>query len=162
MPPHSFLVGPELDDASDDQQDQASCSDDHGPNATELEAGSNTLRQMQAFKALSSADKWRVRNFVLRGEAPRDPRMAAAAVELAESCGLQGSTKLLLWLSPVVIIGAIVGAIFGAVEGDLLTAALLGLTALVNIGQLALNPATRPKNVARSLEASRQVVAQVR
>jgi hypothetical protein len=39
---------------------------------------------MRAFKALSFRDRWRVRRFVFRGEAPDDPRMATAAIELAE------------------------------------------------------------------------------
>jgi hypothetical protein len=50
-------------------------------------------------------------------------------------------------------------AIPAAVEGDLEMAILFSLILLGGIGHLILNPATRPKNVERSLEASRQVVA---
>ena len=114
---------------------------------------------MQAFKALSFEDKWRVRRAVFRGEAPQDPRMAIAAVELAEGYQRRGEMKLLRWGTPVLVIGALLAAILGAVEGDLLGAVLFGLMAAVNIAHLALNPATRPKSVARSLEASRRVAA---
>lgn len=94
-----------------------------------------------------------------RGEAPHDPRMATAAVELAESYQGRGEMKLLRWGTPVVVVGALIAAILGAVDGDLLEAVLFGLMAAVNIAHLALNPATRPKSVARSLEASRRVPA---
>lgn len=117
---------------------------------------------MQAFKALSFADKWRVSRAIYRGEAPADPRMAAAAIELAESYQRQRNTKLLRWLIPVIVVGAGGVAILGAVTGDMLQAVVFGAMALVNLGHLALNPASRPKSVARSLEASRQLVAQGR
>jgi hypothetical protein len=41
--------------------------------------------EMQVFKALSYWDKVRIGRCLARGEAPDDPRKAAAAVELAES-----------------------------------------------------------------------------
>jgi hypothetical protein len=41
---------------------------------------------MWTFKALSYGERWRVTRLVAKGEAPSDPPMAAAAVELAESC----------------------------------------------------------------------------
>ncbi len=85
--------------------------------------------------------------------------MAIAAVELAEGYQRRGEMKLLRWGTPVLVIGALLAAILGAVEGDLLGAVLFGLMAAVNIAHLALNPATRPKSVARSLEASRRVAA---
>lgn len=115
---------------------------------------------MEAFKALSFGDKWRVSRCVYRGEAPRDPRLAAAAIELAESYQRQRSAGWLRWLALVVAVAATFAAVLTAVDGELLQAGVLALVALVNIGHLALNPATRPKSVARSLEASRQLLAQ--
>jgi hypothetical protein len=115
---------------------------------------------MEAFKALSSEDKWRVRRAVFRGEAPGDTRIAAAAVELAESYQHPRLMRWLCWLAAVISVGAMSLAIISAVDGDLLRAVVLALVALTNIGHLAFNPATRPKNAARSLEASRRIVAQ--
>lgn len=116
---------------------------------------------MQTFQALSYSDKWRVRGFLVRGEAPPDRQTAAAAAELAESYQRQGRTfmKLMRWLSAtgVVVFGA--AAIFMAIDGDALKAILYALLALTNVAHLMYNPAVRPQNVARSLEASRQVIA---
>jgi hypothetical protein len=50
-------------------------------------------------------------------------------------------------------------AIYAVVDGDALKAVLWGLFALVNTAHLTFNPATQPKSVARSLEASRRVIA---
>lgn len=43
-----------------------------------------------AFQALPYGDRWRITRFLAKGEAPHDPRMAAAAVELAESFQSRG------------------------------------------------------------------------
>jgi hypothetical protein len=98
--------------------------------------------QAEAFKALSYGDKWRVTRCLTRGEAPRDPRMAPAAVELAESYQRLSPfyLALLRWAPVLIIVGAGSIALAAAVEGDQVKA-------------------TRPKNVARSLEASKRVVA---
>lgn len=38
----------------------------------------------EEFRALSYGDKFRLSRYLARGEAPRDPRMAAAAIEIGE------------------------------------------------------------------------------
>jgi hypothetical protein len=114
---------------------------------------------MQAFKALSFGDKWRVRRFVYRGEAPEDPRMATAAVALAEYYQRQDHTGLLRWGTGAMMVLMVPGAVYAAIGGDALKAVLWGLIALVNAAHLMFNPATQPKSVARSLEASRRVIA---
>jgi hypothetical protein len=48
---------------------------------------------MQRFEELSTTDKWRVQRFLLRGEAPGDRQMAAAADELAEAYQRKGYTR---------------------------------------------------------------------
>jgi hypothetical protein len=48
-------------------------------------------------------------------------------------------------------------AILAAIDGDVLEMCTMALIALTNVGQLVLNPIVRPKHVARSLAASRQV-----
>lgn len=114
---------------------------------------------MQAFQELSYSEKWRVAWLLTKGDAPSDPRMAAAAVELAENYQRQGRIHATLarWLPGVVIVVCGAAAILLAVEGDGLAAALNALIVLTNIGAVILNPMTRPENVARSLEASQQV-----
>lgn len=116
---------------------------------------------MQAFQALSYGDKWRVTRFLANGEAPQDPRMAAAAVVLAESYQHRGPavTTLARWLPIAVVIGGGAAAILSAASGDAAAAILLALVVLVNIAHLTFSPMTRPQNVTRSLEASRQVSA---
>ena len=112
------------------------------------------------FRALSYGDKWRVTRLVAKGEAPQDPRMAAAAVELAESCQSRGrEVALHRGLAIVLILVGLALAILAAADGDALVMSAMGLIVLSNVAQFAFNPMTRPKNVARSLEASRRVSA---
>jgi hypothetical protein len=113
------------------------------------------------FQALPYGDRWRITRLLAKGEAPRDPRMAAVAVELAESFQARGRAyaSFIRWLPIVVIVACGAAAIFFTVDGDTRSAILNAAIVLVNIAQLALNPMARPKSVARSLEASRRVVA---
>jgi hypothetical protein len=85
--------------------------------------------------------------------------MAAAAVELAESYQRRGqvATTLARWLPIAVVIGAGAAGVLNAANGEASLAIVMALVVLVNVGHLTLNPMTRPKNVARSLEASRRV-----
>jgi hypothetical protein len=48
-------------------------------------------------------------------------------------------------------------AILAPADGEALVLSAMALIALTNVAQLAFNPLLRPKNVARSLEASRRV-----
>jgi hypothetical protein len=118
---------------------------------------------MQTFRALSYGDKWRVNRSVAKGEAPQDPRMAAAAVELIESHQYKRRTSS-NWRRWVVIIAAFVGgatAILSAIDGDLQLTICMAFVAVTNAGQLLVNPlVARPRDLARSLEASRQVLAE--
>jgi hypothetical protein len=115
---------------------------------------------MQAFKTLSYRDKFRVSRSLMRGEAPSDPEMTAAAIELAEKYQRQNRENLgLLRWGPVALgIAFVALSIWAATTGDLLNATFWALIALGNLGQLLLNPLTQPKNVARALAASRRVV----
>jgi len=116
---------------------------------------------MPTFKALSYGAKWRVTRLVARGEAPDDPRMAAAAVELAEHC--QRSQRAPQGLLPGLLIGLVIVsdvlAIFAAAKGDPWVVGSMSLIALSNVGHLILNPRVRPKSVSRSLKESKRVVA---
>lgn len=114
-----------------------------------------------AFQALPYSDRWRITRFLAKGEAPHDPRMAAAAVELAESFQSRGRVyaTFIRWLPIAVVVLCGAAAIFFTVDGDTRSAILNAVIAVVNITQLALNPMVRPKSVARSLEASRRVIA---
>jgi hypothetical protein len=117
--------------------------------------------QMETFRALSYGEKWRLRGFVFRGEAPGDSRLAAASAELAEGYlrqnqPLQGVSR---WFPAVLAVVFGLFALLKAIEGEMLGAALYVLIALGNLAQYTFNPATRPKRVARSLAASEQVLA---
>lgn len=120
-----------------------------------------TSDDMQAFQGLSYGEKWRVARFLAKGEAPQDPRMAVAAVELAESNQRQGRvvTTLVRWLPVAVIIGGGAAAVHSAASGDVSVVVVMALVVLVNVAHLMLNPMTRPQKVTRSLEASRRISA---
>lgn len=112
------------------------------------------------FRALSYGDKWRVTRLVAKGEAPQDLRMAAAAVELAESYQSRGrEVPLHRGVAIVLILVGLALAVLAAADGDALVMSAMGLLVLSNVAQFAFNPMTRPNNVARSLEASRRVSA---
>jgi len=85
--------------------------------------------------------------------------MAAAAVELAERYQRKGRNEATLhrFLAIALIVVGVTLAILAATDGDALVMSAMALIALTNVGQLACNPMLRPKNVARSLEASRRV-----
>jgi hypothetical protein len=114
---------------------------------------------MPTFKALSYGEKWHVNRLVAKGEAPQDPRMAAAAVELAERYQRKGRGEATLYrfLAIAVILIAVAFAILAAADGNIVSMITTALVALTNAAHLAFNPTFRPKNVARSLEASRRV-----
>jgi hypothetical protein len=116
--------------------------------------------QMQTFKALSYGDKLRVSRSVTRGEAPANPRMAAAAVELAESCQRQswGYTGVMRWGPIVLLVIAGCNGVLDATDGNALGLILNVLIAVISVLNFLLSPATRPKNMAQALEASRRVV----
>ncbi len=118
-----------------------------------------TSDDMRTFQALSYGEKWRVTRLVAKGEAPHDPRMAAAAVELAERYQRRGrgDATLYRWLAIALILVGVALAILAAADGDALVTSAMALIALTNVAHLAFNPVLRPKNVARSLEASRRV-----
>lgn len=85
--------------------------------------------------------------------------MAAAAVELAESYQRRGrvAPTLFRWLAIAVILGGVAAGVLSAADGDALLTITMALVVLTNVAHLAFNPMIRPRNVARSLEASRQV-----
>jgi hypothetical protein len=115
---------------------------------------------MRTFQALSYGEKWRVTRLVAKGEAPRDPRMAAATVELAERYQRRERGEATLYRFLAIALILLVGvalAILAAAEGDALLMSAMALIALTNVAHLAFNPLLRPENVARSLEASRRV-----
>lgn len=113
-----------------------------------------------SYQALSFGDKLRAARFLSQGESPSDPGMATAVVELGERYRAHGRAyaALIQWLSlfSVIVFGAI--AIPEAIDGNIAMTIVTVLLVLGSIGHLTLNPAVRPKNLARSLEASRQVV----
>lgn len=116
---------------------------------------------MKAFQALSNYDKLRASRYLTRGEAPSDPRMAAAAIELAESYQRRSRTYMALmrWSPVIVVVCTGYVAIPAAVEGSQAMSILFALVVLLCAGIFMFDPATRPKSIVRSLEASRRVVA---
>lgn len=115
--------------------------------------------EMQAFRALPYRQKLRVGRSLARGEAPTDPQLAAAAVELAESYERQDrlSAVAYRWAPLLILVFAAPLAISGIDRGDELGLIINALIVLTSAMHFALSPATRPKNMARGLEASRRI-----
>jgi hypothetical protein len=111
------------------------------------------------FRALSYRERWRVSRQVAKGGSPQDPRMAAAAVELAESCQDSGEMPLYRGVAILLILVSLALAVWAAADGDVLLMSTMALVALNSVARFAFSPMTRPKNVTRSLEASRRVAA---
>lgn len=121
----------------------------------------NVDDEMQTFKALSYRDKVRVGRCLARGVAPDDPQQVVAGIELAES--YQRNSRILVvvmrWLPAIMIILGGIGVVFNTLDEDYLGAVLYVLFALIGLAHYMINPVTRPKNMARSLEASRGIAA---
>lgn len=118
---------------------------------------------MWTFETLSCRDKIRVTRFLTKGKAPVDRQLAAAAVELAEGYQQQNQTYTVFnrWAPVFTAVILSVLIIPGALAGDLPMAIAFCLVALSSIAYIMLDPVARPNNVARSLEASRQVIGSV-
>lgn len=115
--------------------------------------------QTQVFKALPYRDKLRVSRRLARGQAPADPHMATAAIELAESYQRKSRSyvALMRW-SPAILI--VIGGLNLALDvtgGDQLGLIVSVLYVLMGIVYLMFNPVTRPKNMDRALETSRLI-----
>lgn len=118
--------------------------------------------ETQAFQALSYGDKLRVGRCLTRGRAPSDPRLATAAVELGESYQRQSRayTAVMRW-SPVfatLSLGWISAS--HAAEGDRAMLILCVVVVLSSLWIFSFDPATRPKNIVRALDASKRMLGQ--
>lgn len=117
--------------------------------------------EMQEFKALSYRDKVRVGRCLARGQAPDDRQLAAAAVDLAESYQRKspGHLALVRWLPVIFMVIGGFGVALNAIGDDQLGAIVYGLYLPMGLAYLACSPITRPKNMAKGLEASRRIVS---
>jgi hypothetical protein len=113
------------------------------------------------FRELPSRDQFRVCRLLTQGEAPDDPKLAAITLETGEHYQTKSRAlaALLGWFSLVLAFLLVVFALPGALDGQVRMVILLLLVVLGVVGNIMLNPWTRPKNVVRSMEASRRIVA---
>jgi len=113
------------------------------------------------FREISSLDQFRVCRYLTRGKAPDDPELAAILLDAGR--GYQTKSRalaaLLGWLPIVLGLSLIHSTLPGALNGQVEMVILVLLIVLGGVGNMLLNPWTRPKNVAKSMEASRRVVA---
>jgi hypothetical protein len=117
--------------------------------------------KMPAISALPFGDRWRVLGSVRRGEALQDLRFAAAAVEVAESYQRTHGCaywERLRWFVLFVGVTSGAAAVWFATGGETLVTIGNAAVALTNFTALAISPVFWPKNVARSLEASKAIV----
>lgn len=116
------------------------------------------------FRELSSFDQFRVCRFLTRGEAPDDPDLAAITLEVAGryQTKSRGLAELFRWWPMLLALPLIFYTLPGALDGQVGMVIFFLLIVLGGVGNLMLNPWTRPKNVAKSVEASKRIVAQSR
>lgn len=102
-------------------------------------------------------DKVRVTRFVARGYAPSDPRLATATIELAESYQQQRRLYAVFGRWTPVFTAVVLGALTipAAISGDVLMAIGAVVVVLGCVVFLWLDPAARPRSVARSLNAAK-------
>lgn len=117
--------------------------------------------QMETFRALPFREQWRVRGYVVRGEAADDPRMATATVELAESYERHRRLYLgvMRWFPLLMLALLSYPALRNAIGGDVAMGIVCVLIVLLGVGHLLFSPTMRPKKMVRSLKASRRIVA---
>jgi hypothetical protein len=116
-----------------------------------------------AYRQLSTLDQYRVNRFLVRGVAPDDRELAATTLAAAEYCQSQSRVVAAVYrwvpmLAPFCIILPFLPSAFDGHVGA--TIFVLFILSGV-VANLMLNPWTRPKNVARSLEASKRLIAPV-
>lgn len=112
------------------------------------------------FRELSSFDQFRVFRFLTRGDAPDDPVLAAITLDAAGRYQTQSRVlaALFRWWPMVLALLLIALTLPRALDGQVEMVIFFLFIVLGVVGNIMLNPWTRPKNVARSLEASRRVV----
>jgi hypothetical protein len=113
----------------------------------------------EEFRALSYGDKWRLSRCLARGETLRDPRLASAAIELGESYERRGRDyKALIRWAPIFLLvlnGCLL--VSAVIEGDQWRLIMSALIVLGSAVDLVFSPVYRPKNMARSVDAARQL-----
>src|SRR3954453_17556870 len=116
---------------------------------------------MQVFRALPYRKKLRVSRCLIRGEAPTDPGLAVAAVELAGKYERQSAstTAFMRWAPAFIVLSTAILMISAIDSGDNMLLNGSSLVVLALIAQYAFKPETRPKTPARALEASKRVAA---
>jgi hypothetical protein len=113
------------------------------------------------FQQLSTHEQFRVYRLLAKGETVSDPELAAITLETAGHFRSQNRVKarVFRWAPMVLALCLAIGALPGAVEGQVGGVLFLLFILLSVVANLMLNPWTRPKNVVKSMEASRRVVA---
>jgi len=116
------------------------------------------------LRNLSIINQYRVCWFLTRGEAPADPKLAAATLNVAGSYQARSRvlSALLGWFPVVLATSLIVFALPGALDGQVEKVILLAFIVLGLIVNVLFNPWTRPRNVVKSMEASRRIIDSVR
>lgn len=113
------------------------------------------------YRQSSTLDQYRVNRFLVRGVAPEDRGLAAITLEAAEYCQEQGRVVAALygWVPMVMPFFIIAPFLSKAVDGhvDAIVFVLFILSGVV--ANVMLNPWVRPSRVARSVDASRRVLA---
>jgi hypothetical protein len=115
------------------------------------------------FQQLSSYERFGVFRLLAKGETANDPELAGVMLETADHFRSQSRVKtgVFRWTPIVLALLLAVGALSAVVDGQVGMAFFLLFIAICAVANIMLNPWTRPRNVARSAEASRRVLASI-
>lgn len=115
------------------------------------------------FQQLSSYERFRVFRLLAKGETANDPELAGVMLETADHFRSQSRVKagVFRWTPIVLALLLAVGVLPAVVDGQVGMAFFLLFIAICTVANVMLNPWTRPRNVARSAEASRRVLASI-
>lgn len=115
------------------------------------------------FRELSSVDQFRVFRFLTRGETSDDPKLAAITLDAGQR--YQTKSKILAafyrWWPIALAVLLIFVTVPDALDGQVGMVIFILFILLGVIGNVLLNPWTRPKNVTKSVETSKRVVGQM-
>jgi hypothetical protein len=115
------------------------------------------------YRELSTLDQYRVNRFLVKGVAPDDQELAATTLAAAEYCQSQSRViaAVYRWVPLLAPFGIVIPFLPNAVDGHV--GAIIFVLFILSgvVATLMLNPWTRPKNVARSADTARGVLASV-
>lgn len=115
------------------------------------------------YRKSSTLDQYRVNRLLVKGAAPDDRKLAAITLAAAEYCQSQSRVVAAAygWMPMLTAFFIIAPFLQSAVDGHVGAIIFVLFVLSGVVANLMLNPWIRPRNMARSAEAARRVLAPV-